>query len=601
MRDSIRVATFAFLWLLVALRPGYAVGQEHPGDIHTFTGANGNTVEAEVLDLVNGMVVIRRLSDGQRFELPANRLAQQDVDFMRAWLAAREAAKHPLGWKKLRVHLPEAADTVEAPGIPAAFRQTGRYTFEAELPEGAWVLVKLWREGGGEHAPQFLLPYDGEQDWFFSFQNSRLEVAPDPAAPVRKVGIAIQAEDDEAALRSMKSEFPAEGIALYAGYIDAADVSALRGAKLTSLVVGKLPEYSIVKDANVRALRVTDTVVDTGGLATCESLEFFEVPYSGEFPLSTLGDLPKLHTLIADGDVDLESTDSEFASLRHLSLADAEIEGAAAMTAFLGKAAGLRSLILPDFQEIDVTGIAQCTELSALSLGNECLDHGAKGASALDSLTVALLNPHYTSEEISLLAREGRFAKVRTLGVSQVFDFSQAPLLRELHLAGDQAGFPLGQLSQLPKLPSLVLNFASDADLSALGEAGPNMLGLKSLTLQSPNVFDLSPLAGLPALERLSVRDQLVTFEQKLEEIDLSGCSRLRKLELTRLQNTTHVSTGTLSLSAMIFRSCSELIQVEADPGDSLTELVIDNCRNLKPAASLVGSPNLQVKRIDSR
>ena len=600
MRDSIRAAIFALFCLLGTLGPGRALAQGDPGNLHTFTGANGNTVEAEVLDLLDGMVVIRRLSDGQRFELPANRLAQQDVDFMRAWLAAREASRHPLGWKTLRVHLPEAADAVEAPGIPAAFRRTGPYSFEAELPEGAWVLVKLWREGGGEHAPQFLLPYDGERDWFFSFQDSRLEVAPDPAGPMRKVGIAIQAEDDEAALRSMKGEFPAEGIALYAGFIDAADVSALRGTKLTSLVVGKLPEYSIVKDADVRALRVTDTVVDSGGLASCDSLEYFEVPYSGDFPLETLGGLPHLRTLIADGELDLESADSAFASLRHLSLADAEIEGAGALTAFLGKAAGLQSLIFPDYQEIDVTGIAQCAELTALSLGNECLDHGAKGVSALNALTIALLNAHYTAAEIANLAGDGRFAKVRTLGVSHVFDFSQAPFLREVHLTGDQVGFPLSRLSQLPKLSGLVLYFASDADLEGLEEAGPNLLSLKSLTLQSPNVVDLSPLTGLPALERLSVRDQLVTFEQKLVEIDLSECARLRQLELTRLQNTTRVATGAAPLTALLLRSCAELTRIEAEPGDSLTELVIDNCRNLNPPNSLTDRPGLQVKRVDS-
>ena len=63
--------------------------QEPVGDTHTFSGPNGATLEAEVLDLKDGKVLIRRLSDSQEFALPANRLAPPDVEFMRAWLAAR--------------------------------------------------------------------------------------------------------------------------------------------------------------------------------------------------------------------------------------------------------------------------------------------------------------------------------------------------------------------------------------------------------------------------------------------------------------------------------------------------------------------------------
>ncbi|MCB1232017.1 MAG: hypothetical protein KDN19_17240, partial [Verrucomicrobiae bacterium] len=103
--------------------------QEPVGDTHTFSGPNGATLEAEVLDLKDGKVLIRRLSDSQEFALPANRLAPPDVEFMRAWLAAREKSKHPLDWKRLRVHVPEFADRVEAPGIPAAFRRIDPHTW----------------------------------------------------------------------------------------------------------------------------------------------------------------------------------------------------------------------------------------------------------------------------------------------------------------------------------------------------------------------------------------------------------------------------------------------------------------------------------------
>ncbi len=588
---------FAFLLGLSV----FVQGQQPSGSIHTFTGPNGSTVEAEVLDLVDGKVVIRRLSDGQRFEMPANRLAPQDVDFMRAWLAAREASKHPLDWKRVKIHLPESADEVEAPGIPAAFRRTDAHTWEAELPEGAWVLVKLWREGGGDFAPQFLLPYGGERDWFLTFADNRLGLALDPGGEVREVGVAVRAEDDEAALRSMKSGFPGEGIALYAGFFDAADVTALRGAIITSLVVGKLPDYSVAKEGKVRALRITDTIADPVGLGDCDALEYFEVPDSGEFPMDTLGGLENLRTLIGDGEVNLEAIaakDAPFPALRHLSLAACEIEGAAALPAFLEKLPKLQSLALPDFVEMDVTGIARCPELTVIELGNDCLDHGAQGISALGALTIALLNPHYTAAEVAALAEKGTFAKIRKLGISQAFDFGKAPSLVELHLEGDQAGFPLSGLTSLPELPALVLEFPTDADLSGLSQAGPDLLGLKSLVLRSPKVIDVAPLSNLPALEHLVVRDQLVTFEEKLTRIDLTGCANLKSLELTRLQNLAELDLGSVTLSALILRSCTDLATVNSTAADSLEELVIDNARSLKGIEALTGEAGLTVKRV---
>ncbi|MCB1089387.1 MAG: hypothetical protein KDM63_20280, partial [Verrucomicrobiae bacterium] len=115
-----------------------------PGDLHTFTSADGKTLEAEILDFRDAKVVIRRLTDGQTFELPANRLSPSDVDFMRGWLKAREDAAHPAGWKRLRIHLPSFADSASATAIPEAFQRKDLTTWEAELPEGAWVTVTLW-------------------------------------------------------------------------------------------------------------------------------------------------------------------------------------------------------------------------------------------------------------------------------------------------------------------------------------------------------------------------------------------------------------------------------------------------------------------------
>ncbi|MCB1232951.1 MAG: hypothetical protein KDN19_22090, partial [Verrucomicrobiae bacterium] len=475
------------------------------------------------------------------------------------------------------------------------------HTWEAELPEGAWVLIELWREGGGEFSPQFLLPFGGERDWFLTFSENRLTRSGSPGAEGDWVGLSVRAEDDESALRNLKSEIPAGGIAVYAGFMDAADFSALRGANIVSLVVGKLPDFSVAKEGKVRGLRVLNDVAEYTGLDGCDALEYFEAPYSGEFPITTLSKLESLTTVVGKGDVNLSAlsnAEAPFPKLRHLSLGDVEFEEVGSLPDFLGKLPNLQSLSLPDFVEMDVTGIARCPQLTAVELGNDCLDNGAQGIAALGSLSIALLNPHYTATEISGLSEKGAFAKVRVLGVSQPVSADQVPQLRELRLTGDQASFPPSGLSSFPKLPALEIEFATEADLAALAQAGPSLAALKSLTLTAPKVTDLTPLAALPAMQSLVVSDQLVTFEEKLTRIDLGGCQALKGVELVRLQNLETVELGAATPHAIAIRACTQLATVKIAGTNSLEEVVIDKAGKLGSADALTGGASIKVKRV---
>lgn len=565
-------------------------------DVHIFTGPSGATLEAEVLDMRDGQVLVRRLSDGRDFQLPANGLAPQDVDFMRAWLAAREAARHPLGWKRVRVQLPEFADQVEAPGIPAAFRRIDRHLWEGELPEGAWVLVKLWREGGGDHDPQFLLPYGGEREWYLAYGNHRLTRATSPGASAGLVGVAIGGDQDEAALRAMKSELPAAGIALSAGFVDAADFAALRGAEILSLVVAKLPDFSVLREGKVRALRVTGTVVESTGLAGYEEVELLEFPQTGTFPVDTVGRLKGLRTLVADGDFRLD--EGAFPALRHLSLRNCELENGGMISEFLAKLPGLQSLELPDFQELDVSGMAQCPDLTAIRLGNECFDPSSAGLGALKHLSIALLNGDYPADALAARIDSGEWSGLRALGAEGPVDLSPLPQLRQLRLRGSEDSTSLADWTGLSAVADLTIENASDTDLAALGEVAPALTGLKSLTLRFPNVIDLSGVAKLPALEWLAVSDQLMTFEQKLTALDLSPCGALRGVELARLQNLESLSLGAAALEAVLVRSCDGLTSLRGVAAESLSEVVIDNAKSLRSAPGLIDAPSLEVKRI---
>lgn len=589
--------------LLLAMDAPQAARAVDAGDRHVFTGSGGATLEAEVLDFRDGMVVIRRLSDGQVFELAANRLAPQDVDFMRAWLAARESMAHPAGWKRIRVQVPEFADQVEAPGIPAAFRRVDRHLWEAELPEGAWVLVKLWREGGRDFAPQFLLPYQGEREWRLHYEDSRLYRWIDGGAEQLLAGITVGAEDGETELRAMKSEIPPGGVALYSGFLDARDFAALRGAAILSLVVTKLPDFSVARDGKARAVRVTEAMGEMTGLSGYDELEHLEAPHSGSYPMAECARLKRLRTLVTDGQVALGSVTREdsFPALRHLSLAGSDIEDGERLEAFLSLVPKLQSLALPDFHELELAGLAKCQDLTALELGDECLDPRAEGLGALPSLSIALLNASYGADEIADLAEQGRFDRVRVIRSAHPIDPDRVPALRRLVWHGGEDSPPLAGFAPLTSLPELELRGASDADLAALGEIAPNLAGLRSLALRFPVAEDLAPLSALPALEFLAVSDQLVTFDEKLTALNLSGFNALRGLELERLQNLQEIDfggeAGTVSLEALVVRSCDDLAAVRAAEAPGLEELVVANARRLRALGGLLQGEGPKVRR----
>jgi len=203
----IRFTILSVVGLLIVSGLGSLQAQESAPNVRTFTAKNGNTLTARVLDVSGGKVKISRISDGKIFVLPANSLSAPDIDFLKAWLKRRELTMHPAGWKKLRVHLPEFVDEVEAPGIPAAFRRVGLHTWEAELPDKAWILIRLWRRSGEWHAPEFLLPFDGQTDWHFTYQKGKLLRGNGSARPIL-VGIDIGDEGGKAQIKALKEEIP---------------------------------------------------------------------------------------------------------------------------------------------------------------------------------------------------------------------------------------------------------------------------------------------------------------------------------------------------------------------------------------------------------
>ncbi|MCF6312705.1 MAG: hypothetical protein L3J39_09670 [Verrucomicrobiales bacterium] len=593
----IRIATVFGLIFSVA---GFLHAQQSSPDVHTFTAKNGKTMTARVLGVSGGKVSIVRLSDGKNFQLPANSLSTPDVAFLKAWLKRRELMGHPAGWKTLRVELPEYVDTVEALGIPSAFRRVGLHTWEAELPDNAWILVRLWRRSGDWYAPEFLLPYDGQAEWRFTYLKSKLYRASGAAKsrPV-VVGIAIDDDGGKEQLKTLKEAIPESGVCIFAGFLDDADFDLLGSKTVFSFVVRKIPRLSVA-GSKIRAIRVIRDLVSYDGLSSLKELECLDITQTGDFPLGDVSALKSLTTLVADGNVTLGPAigDSAWPSLRYLSLQRADIEDADKFGDFVAGLPELESLALPDENEMNVKGLVNCPKLSVLRLGDECYDPQVAGLKGLKQLRTVWLSETYNASELVALAEEGLFAKVTSLKTHVELPFSKLPLLSHLNLTGDQDDLDMGVIASIPDLRHLEVAKLSEDDLQALQTRAADLKKLSSLSIRFPRITGLTPLAKLPALRYLRVYEQFGSSEQDLKEVDVSGFPALQGLTLIQLQNLAglKVAGGASSLQAISIRQCGELKSVSATGlVGSLAELVIANCESLATLPEVLNASSLKI------
>jgi len=596
---SIRLNILSIAGLLFFSAFGFLQAQESSPDIHTFTAKNGKTMTARVLGVSGGKVSINRISDGKSFQLSANSLSKQDVAFLKAWLKRKELMEHPMGWKTLRVHLPEFVDEVEAPGIPAAFRRVGLHTWEAELPAEAWVLIRLWRRSGELYASEFLLPFDGQSEWYFTYQKSKLYRSSGGRGRPVLVGIDIEDDGGKEQLKTLKDEIPDSGVCVFAGFLDDADFALLGSKTVFSFVVRKTPSLAVA-GSKIRAIRVIRDLVAFDGLSGLKNLQHLDITMTGDFPLRAVSQLKSLTTLVADGNVTLQAAtrDSAWPALRHLSLQRADIEDGGKFGDFIAGLPELESLALPDEIKLNVKGLSGCQNLTALRMGDECYDPQATGLQGLEKLRTLFLSQTYNSSELSSLTDSGLFGKVRTLKTHVQMDFSKMPLLSQLYLRGDQDDLDLSVIAGIPELLDLHVEMLSDDDVQTLQVMAPKLKNLSSLSLRFPRYSDIAPLANLPALKYLTVEEQFGKSEQDLTIFDVSAFATLQGLSLRHLQNLQQVKLpgGQKPLSAVALRTCGSLKSVAAaEAAQNLAELGVSNCADLSTLSGLIDVRALKV------
>jgi RNA polymerase sigma factor (sigma-70 family) len=321
---------------------------------------------------------------------------------------------------------------------------------------------------------------------------------------------------------------------------------------------------------NLRSLDLmwSSSVSDLSALSGLHSLTSLNLGYchgiSDLSPLSGLGNLRYLNLEGCGGLRDVSPL-ARLTDLQELNLGGCRIiSGVSA----LAKLSGLRSLTAPETAtEDDLRAIANgCKELECLGLTGRAVMPGLSVAAEFSKLTSLHLSegPQYLSNPVSDLSSLGNLTGLRELvvrdcrqvsdlsalaglkelaslevrdcpEVSDVSPLSELKGLRRLDLGGCakiQDLFPIQKLADLHELA--LPSWTTNEDLAALLPKLPN---LESFSLNSPIVWDLTPLANLTGLQNLDLGFCSSVYDltplanlPRLQRLFLYGCESLTDL-----------------------------------------------------------------------
>ncbi|WP_200282390.1 SHD1 domain-containing protein [Haloferula rosea] len=169
-------------------------------EARTWTDTSGREVEGEWVSS-DARSITLRLESGKTVTFPLAKLSDEDQSYATKVAAAN---RHPAGWKPLRVRMEYMEETPRAVGMPGAFHRLDAYTWEADLPPGAWIRVdtSAGAFGGGSH----LLQWKGAPEWHFDTEGVFLYRSKGGTSARELVGVSVGSGGGSSALDSEQRE-----------------------------------------------------------------------------------------------------------------------------------------------------------------------------------------------------------------------------------------------------------------------------------------------------------------------------------------------------------------------------------------------------------
>ena len=628
-RRIVLFAVTAALWLMPV-----ALSGQQP---RTFTNQAGKSLAAVPLRMNAGVVELKRVPDGQVFQIQVSTLSAVDQQWLAAWAAggsAKTATAIPGGWSLLRIHLPLHKYThVTAPevvGLATHAARLGAGMFELLLPQGAWVQVTVVDDViTGRHL-EHLIRFGGDKEWKFSSDGGLLMLSRD-GAPAKIAGITLPDYSAEKLLTSVDLGRCEAEISLdtTSRNLKMPELARFKIAAFRSGSACTLEDLNAVSAFKPKALSINLLEDAAKKIDTCVSVEAL-VLRRGRYgdqvcPLTALGTLPPARDVriqsFAFTPAMQQSLEAN-AKLRMLHFHESD-SGKSGVLQWKGlsKITSLEALHMIRGVELDAAEVAQLPVLRSLTFSSAAFPQGSTGLPDLVKLKTLLdleLHPGLPVEIFDQWVESGGLAGlVKLVAISHELRVRGLTKLRvlDIDLPQEERRRHVADAASLPELRYLALAGVGKSDMPTLaGGKSKNVVECLDLRLRSLSVYgkmelgsdyvdsnDLGQLAGYTALRRLDVVGgnikqfdlaqfpglevlELRDMDELEQMIGLAANSRLQQLWLADCKKlrTLGPKAKNAVLLSLELGNCPELADITAlHQSSALKFVTINNCDKL--------------------
>jgi hypothetical protein len=603
----------------LVIAPAAGLGQQP----RAFTNQAGKTLTAVPLRLIDGLVELKRVPDGQVFKIPLHNLSAADQAWLTAWAAGSAL---PGGWSVLRVHLPVSyyneVNKPEVIGMASNAAWVGASSFELLLPRGAWVQVTVVDYAKTGQYLEHMIRFDGEREWTLSAEGALLMLTRD-GGPPKVAGITLPDNSPEKFLAALDPARCEAEISLDMSSGDDLKLPELAKFKIAALKVGVALKAEYLAPAAAlrpKAMRVHLTAETAGKLDVFTTLEAVLLRRDRECPASALGALPPARDVSVNGFAFSPALEQSLAAntrLRMLCFLGEDTRGGAGVLQWKGlaKITTLEALHVLRGVELDAAEVAALPALRSFNFNMNAFPKGSANLPDLARLSGLLelnLSLTFPPEVFAAWSKGGGLNSLVKLNSSSYHDVEKLTKLRvlEMTLPQEERRQFVARLAGLPDLRSLKLSGVGKSDMPALTNAKiKNTLENLDLVLRKHYAFsklefgsdyldskDLGQLAGYTALRRLQVSGGNISqFDLK----HFPGLEALRLRDMDDLELVIDLAAAA-HLKIVEIEGCKKLrnLGVKA-PNAKLCSLELANCELLTDISALHQTSGLQFIQIN--
>ena len=555
---ALRFSTI-LLWYAI----GWAMLSPCTAEEHVYQSSDGSRIRGEVIAINGAIATIKATENGQLIELSIADLRDEDKDFLIEWLEAEQldSARDegiPDGWARLTIEVPMGFDMVSSASLTRALEKVAGRTHRGIIPIGSWISVAMSRHPDRVSIRGMFLRYNGERFWRLRLDDRAVLLSTDVNEEPRIVAVAVPESECEAFLDGLRDRNLAERVSFRVESAEALRAVSNFGHPVAGLMldnrgfydtgVGRAyideeKRYLSLEEENPLLGLDPQAVFLEGGdeilkvAASLPSLEHATLSEPKEAQWSfkafqKLRELPKLKSLFL---INREYPEADFMA-GFDRLQSLKITGGGSVRSF----GHVRDpLSFPPLASLESLSVNMPITFESNSLKNlpRLKYVRGKGLEASSAVPDDVFYVDYTGKDknYKIAIEEGRFPLLRHVEADYEVDFSHMPHVEKVHIGGLR--IDADRFRNANNLHWIGISDICQDGLESIANMA-NLKNLEAITISAGKLTDLSPLARLPNLKRISVS----SLSESPGEIDLSPFSALEDFTAYNLHQTRRVS-----------------------------------------------------------